>query len=159
MVIERIKKVFKQLLLKERSPKKLALALSVGIYIAFSPFPGFHTLMVFAFSWLMSLNVGIVLASSMIVNNPWTMVPVYGSGYVLGEWMCTKTLGVDMCMYNPSWITVFNGWVAKYTGMAGISLWSFIIGGNVLGIGLAVALYPLLHRVCVRLANEHHNAE
>lgn len=145
MIMTRLKNFFKQLLLKESSPHKLSLALCVGIYIAFSPFPGFHTILVFVLSWLLSLNFGIVLASSIAVNNPWTMVPVYGAGYVFGDWICVRTLGVDMCSYNPSWVASFNSLIAHYTGMPAVSLWSFIIGGNILGIGLALIFYPIFY--------------
>ena len=143
-MLAKIKDFFKNLALKERSSHKLSLSLCVGIYIAFSPFPGFHTMMVFMLSWLMSLNFGIVLASSIAVNNPWTMVPVYGAGHVFGRWLCVSALGVgDMSTYNPTWVSSFNDWIAQYIGMPAVSLWAFIIGGNILGIALALIFYPI----------------
>lgn len=154
MIMTRIKNFFKQLLLKESSPHKLSLALCVGIYVAFSPFPGFHTVEVIVFSWLLSLNFGIVLASSIAVNNPWTMVPVYGAGHVFGQWFCGKIMGVDMCVHNPTWVVSLNSTIAHYTGMSGISLWDFIIGGNLLGIGLALLMYPIFYYTFLLLLRE-----
>ncbi len=73
MVIK-LKAFLMDLALKDRSPAKLAAAFCMGVYIAFSPFPGFHTAMVFVLSWMCHLNVGVVFASSCVINNPWTMV-------------------------------------------------------------------------------------
>lgn len=142
------------LLLKEHSPKKLAMAFSLGVYIAFSPFPGFHTAMVFVLSWLCGLNVAAVLASSCLINNPWTMIPVYMADYVFGNWLCCTFLGTNMIGFNPAWMNGMAQWLCQTTGLAHISLASFLIGGNVLGIGLAFLLYPIMRYIFSTLAQE-----
>ena len=129
MVIRKRLNSFKEflmrLILKERSTKKLTLAFCLGVYIAFSPFPGFHTAMVLVFSWLFGLNMAIVFASSCLVNNPWTMVPVYVADYVFGNWLCCRFLGTNMLDFNPLWMHPITAWICQKTGIAHISLASF----------------------------------
>jgi uncharacterized protein (DUF2062 family) len=145
MVLTKIKAFLKKLTLKEQDPRKLALAFCVGVYIAFSPFPGFHTLMVLASSWFLALSFPVVLAVSCLINNPWTMVPVYASGHIVGDWLCLGLFNVESTTsWNPWWMHSINDWLTRYIDMPHISLWSFLIGGNLLGIGLAIMLYPLM---------------
>jgi len=155
MITQKIKNFFIGLLCKERSPKKLALSFCMGVYIAFSPFPGFHTLFVFIFSWLLLLNMPVVFAISCLINNPWTMMPVYIFDYVVGCWVCSSLFDSDMLMYNPSWMQWFNGHVTHYTSLSDISLWSFLIGGNILGIGSALFLYPVMLYIFNKLSTEN----
>ena len=82
-----IKKIFTRLLQYEQCVATFTLSCCMGIYIAFCPFVGFHTAMVFVFSWLFALNVSVVLAVSVLINNPWTMLPVYGFSYFCGDWI------------------------------------------------------------------------
>jgi len=150
----RLKKFLMGLVLNERSPQKLARAFCLGVYIAFSPFPGFHTAMVFALSWVFGLNVAVVLASSYLINNPWTMIPVYMADYIFGNWLCCTLLGTNMIDFNPVWMNSLAQWLCIKTGIAHVSLASFLIGGNLLGIGLAVLLYPIMRYTFPKLVHE-----
>lgn len=151
MVIQKIKKFFATLLLKEPSPRKLAMAFSMGVYIAISPFVGFHTLMSILASWLFSLNFFVVFTVNAIINNPWTMVPVYATDYVCGEYICTALWGNNLCTYNPSWMNWLNIKIAHYIGLSGISLPAFLIGGNVLAIGCGLLSYPIMRYIFSKL--------
>lgn len=147
IIKDHVKIFFRNLVMKERSPQAFAFAFSVGVYIGFSPFPGFHTAMVLAVSWLWGLSMPVVFAASCLINSPWTMVPVYAADYVVGDWVCSGLCGFDMLGTNPAWMSGFNTWLSYYTGFQGVSLYSFLIGGNLLGIGAALALYPIMRYV------------
>lgn len=156
-IIEAFKNFLKNLALKERCPKKLALSFCMGVYIAFSPFPGLHTAMVFAFSWLFRLNWAVVLSSSCLINSPWTMVPIYATDYMVGNWLCGQMFGCDMLTYNPSWMNWINQHVSHYAGMGNICLSSFLIGGNVLGVGFALLLYVPMKYLFGALVDQMYN--
>ncbi len=141
-----IKGIFTRLLSYERCLHRLTLSCCMGIYIAFCPFVGFHTALVFLFAWLFALNFAVMLSVSMLVNNPWTMVPVYGAGHMFGDWMLSLC-GLDHYEWNPSWITSLNEWAHQAIGLKGFSFWAFMIGGNILGIGLGVMCYPIIKRL------------
>lgn len=139
----RIKQFVYHLALKERSPHKLALSCCLGIYIAFSPYVGFHTILIFLLSWLFALNPVVTFTSSYIFNNPWTMVPLYLADYLFGKWFLCY-IGIDAMAINPSWMSWINEPLQHYTGISGISFWAFMVGGNLLGIIFSVILYPVL---------------
>lgn len=144
-----LKKLLVTLISYEQCAHRLALSACMGIYIAFSPFFGFHTAMVFMLSWLFALNCAIVLAVSMLVNNPWTMLPVYGSGYIFGDWV-VRLFGIDHS-HNPAWMQSCNTVILNYTGLSGISFWGFLIGGNILGVILGALAYPVVKKYALIL--------
>lgn len=142
-----LKKFIKKLIYQERSPEKLALSFSIGAYIAFSPFPGLHTVMVFLFTWIFGLNFGVTLASSCFINNPWTMLLVYSAGYGVGYWMLHRLFDFNMILLESEWMNCVNRFFENTVGIAKPCLWSFLLGGNILGIGLALILYPIMKKV------------
>src|SRR5580765_3668012 len=103
----------------ERCPRKLSFSVAVSVFIAFSPFVGLHTVMVFAFSWFFALNVGILLALSNSINNPWTMLPIYATDHVVGD-NVLSFLGIDGMKLNPTWIEALNHWLSQYIGISGV---------------------------------------
>lgn len=132
--ISKIKEILQKALLGGVSARNLALSASVGVYIAFSPFPGLHTLMMLAATWLFRLHFPTLFIFSSI-NNPWTMIPFFSLDYFFGHWLVHSCMG-----WEPSWVIS----LAKVFGEGSICLWSFLIGGNVLGIIAGVLSYPPL---------------
>lgn len=131
---QKAKRVFYRAMNSNCSPHKLALSFSIGLFIAFSPFPGGHTIMMLAAHWLFRLNFPILFFSTSI-NNPWTIVPFYAFDYSFGYWFVHSFLG-----WSPSWIISLE----KIFGSGKICLWSFFIGGNVLGIAAGLISYPIM---------------
>jgi len=154
MIIQRLHNFLRSLLTKERLPHKLALSVSLGIYIAFCPFIGLHTILTLLLSWLLRLNVVVVWIVSHIINNPWTMVPVYGVGYMFGDWLLTSVAGINSMALNPSWMEWVNGLLYTHIGVPHIAFWSLMLGGNIIGLVLGIPAYPLCKRIIIRLAKE-----
>ena len=146
MIKKRIIDLLYRLALKERSPRKLTLSCCLGTYIAFCPFAGFHTVLIFALSWLFRLNPAVTFTSSYAINNPITMVPLYVADYLFGKWILHNLFHLDPSAINPTWMQWINTQLAYYTGIPEISFWAFMIGGNLLGILLGGILYPVLLR-------------
>ncbi len=119
------------------TPTRLATACSLGIFVAFSPFPGFHSLMLIAIRWLFGLNLGVLFLFASI-NNPWTMVPFYLLDYIFGYWFLHDLLG---------WSGGIMISLEKFYGPGSICLWSFIVGGNILGIVAGLISYPIAKRI------------
>ena len=126
MFVQFLSNFFARLFMQEKSAYKLAASCALGAYIAFSPFVGLHTAMVFALSWLFTLNSTVTWAVSVAINNPWTMVPVYFSDYMVGDKL------------------------AQFFGFTLPASWAFLIGGNLLGLIIGVMLYPIVLRMCAR---------
>ncbi len=123
------------------SPHRLALSCSVGFYIAFSPFPGAHTIIMIFAKWLLNLHFPLLFLTTSF-NNPWTMIPFYSGGYLFGYWLIHVVLDL-----HPRWTVS----LAKILGSGRICLWSFLIGGNVLGLISACISYPLFKRVFTKM--------
>ena len=155
MIFKRIRMLNERLATQERSPKKLALTCCLGIYIGFSPLVGLHTAMTILFGWMFALNSAVIFAISVLVNNPWTMVPVYSIDHVFGKWLF-GLLSIDAMQWNPVWIESCNLFLKQHTGIAGLSLSAFLVGGNLLGIGISVMLNPLIkHAFTVKIQRAH----
>jgi uncharacterized protein (DUF2062 family) len=65
------------------SPRKLKFAFATGVFIAFCPLVGLHTILAVAVTWAFRFNPVAVMVGAFI-NNPWTFVPIYGGGLWLG---------------------------------------------------------------------------
>ena len=150
MIVDTIKKFLKKIARQEQCSRKFALSCSVGVYVAFCPFFGLHTLLVFALSWLFRLNVAVTMGVSMLINNPCTMVPVYGGGYLFGDWI-VNYFGLKESLFNPGFVHYLNGSFITFFGGTGFSFWAWIIGGNLIGMVSAFMVYPLMKRIFKRL--------
>lgn len=135
----------KKLLLGERTPKKLAIACALGIFIAFSPLIGLHWLLTIVLAWMFGVNVTVVYVAAHIVNNPLTMVPLYLGDYAVGLWVCDRLFQSDLASHNPSWMQWLNVKLSCM-GITNLSLWAFIIGGHIVAIVASVVAFPFLIR-------------
>jgi uncharacterized protein (DUF2062 family) len=150
----RAKALLKSFITKDAAPEKLALAMSVAMYIAWSPFLGLHTIMLIVSGWLFNLNIPFLLAAGYIINNPWTMVPIYMGGYLFGYWVLHGLLGVSIIGLNPVWMEWFNYKIMEYLHIQEISFWAFMIGGNFLGVIFSIITYPIALRSFKTMAKD-----
>lgn len=135
----------KKLLLGERTPYKLAIASTLGIFVAFSPLIGLHWLLTIMLAWIFRVNVAVVYIAAHIVNNPLTMVPLYLSDYAVGLWVCNRLFESNLMTHNPSWMQWLNVKLSCM-GIANLSLWAFIIGGHIVAIIASLVSFPFLIR-------------
>jgi uncharacterized protein (DUF2062 family) len=113
-----------------------------------SPLIGFHTAMVFLFGWLFTMSIPILFIVSVTIHNPWTMMPVYAVDHLFGIWLF-DLFNIDYFKWDPQWVLSCNVWLQQHTGISGLSLSAFLIGGNLLAIGISVMLYPIMKRFFV----------
>ncbi|HSB33902.1 MAG TPA: DUF2062 domain-containing protein [Nitrospirota bacterium] len=123
-------------------PHKLALAFALGVFVAFSPTLGLHVISCLALGWLFRLNKLVILTASFI-NNPWTMVPLYG----FCIWLGFKITGSDATVPQIAWkeITPANSYAVLKP-----FLWSYVAGTLVAGTVAAFVSYYLFYKVVVR---------
>lgn len=149
-----IKNFLKRLIYGERSPKKLALSFSIGIFIAFSPFIGFHNIMIFFFSWAFGLNTLTTFAIAHI-NNPITTIPCFSLCHMFGHWIVNDLLGVAVNFVNPYWVNYIIDKLNYYLGTPKICFWTFFIGANMLGLLLGLISYPIMKFIFKKIINEN----
>ncbi len=81
----------------DSSPHKRALSFAIGVFIAFNPTYGLHTVEVFIIAGLFRLNLPLLFIGAW-VNNPWTILPVSTFCYFVGRWVL-KPFGIA---YDPN---------------------------------------------------------
>lgn len=127
-----------RLLHLEESPHRTALAFAIGVFIAFSPTYGLHTLSALFCAWAFRLNV-VALMSGALVTNPWTIVPVLGATLWTGVQL-TGLPDVPSANWSDLSMMAFYEQIKPYAG-------PFFLGGIVLStIGAAVG-YPVAYLV------------
>jgi hypothetical protein len=133
---------FRALLRLDDPPHELALAFALGVFVAFSPTIGLHTLSCLALGWLFRLNKLVILTAAFI-NNPWTIVPLYG----FCIWFGVKLLGGGVAVPQIPWgeLNLTNSYLILKP-----YLWAFIAGTLVVGAVVAFLSYFLVHAVVVR---------
>jgi uncharacterized protein (DUF2062 family) len=152
MGFKKLRERFHSLLHLEDSAHSLALSFGVGVFIAFCPLVGFHTVLAFFFIWLFRLNM-VALFLGAFLNNPWTIFPIMGGSL----WLGTVFYPVGDSISSIHWSSITSwGFFDQFKPY----VIPFFIGSTVLGvvsglIGYVVALYLIeLYRDRIRLARE-----
>ncbi|HEY5626535.1 MAG TPA: DUF2062 domain-containing protein [Nitrospira sp.] len=126
--------LLKQVLHLQESTQRTALAFAIGTAIAFSPFYGFHTILVVFFAWVLRLNFIAVMAGNLI-NNPWTTVPILGATY----WTGAMVMGTAD---TPTFDWQDLSFSSIYTQVLPYAI-PFTIGGLILSAIAAALSYPI----------------
>jgi uncharacterized protein (DUF2062 family) len=140
---------FRRLLAIDDPPERTALAFSIGVFIAFSPFLGLHTIIATLLAFLFRFNK-LAIYTGTFVNNPFlTLVPIiiasYGVGaFILGRPLRIPDEGLEL-LKNPR---LFSG---DYYRMLFVQSWSnvvwpFSVGGMALSVVCSLLAYPLTLR-------------
>ncbi len=140
---------FRRLLAIDDPPERTALAFSIGVFIAFSPFLGLHTLMATALAFLFRFNK-IAIYTGTFVNNPFlTLVPIIIASYSVGAFILGRPLripdeGLEL-LKNPR---LFTG---EYYRMLFVQswnsvVWPFSVGAMALSVVCSLLAYPLTLR-------------
>ena len=136
---------FRRLLAIDDPPERTALAFSIGVFIAFSPFLGLHTIAATLVAFLFRFNK-IAIYAGTFLNNPFlTLVPIIVVSYGLGAFLLGRPLrlpaeGVEL-IKNPRLLS------GDYYNQIFIHSWyviaPFALGAIVLSVICSMLAYPL----------------
>src|ERR1700752_4805384 len=85
---------FRRLLAIDDPPERTALAFSIGVFIAFSPFLGLHTIMATIVAFAFRFNK-IAIYTGTFINNPFfTLVPIIIASYAVGAFVLGRPLSI-----------------------------------------------------------------
>ena len=104
------------LLPHDESPRRTALALAVGVFISFTPFWGFQTILALLLATVFRLNRAVTLTGTWI-NLPWFAPFIYAGAVKLGAWM-----------------------LPDLSGLAGLSAY-LLVGSTTMGLAAAVVTW------------------
>ena len=135
----------RRLLALDDPPERTALAFSVGVFIAFSPFLGLHTIAATVLAFLFRFNK-VAIYTGTFVNNPFlTLVPIILASYAVGAFLLGRPLalppgGLEL-LREPHLLTAAY-WHALFEQFWGVLL-PFTLGGMVLSVVCSLAAYPV----------------
>jgi uncharacterized protein (DUF2062 family) len=142
----RLARTVQILLHVEDTPHRIGLAFGVGVFIAFSPLLGIHTLMALGVAFAFRLSRAAILVGAYI-NNPWTLAPLYMAGTLLG----CALLGIPSeGLSQINW--QLHGWEFLNSLIVHLRpyLWPFVIGNTLLGTLGGLLGYFVLREILVR---------
>lgn len=136
---------FRRLLALDDPPERTALAFSVGVFIAFSPFLGLHTILATLMAFVFRFNK-IAIYTGAFINNPFlTLVPIIVASYAIGAFLLGRPLripesGVEL-LRHPHLLTA--GYYSEVFQNSWQIVWPFAIGGMVLSVVCSAIAYPV----------------
>lgn len=137
-----VKDRIRNILKLDDSPSQLAAAFALGVFIAFSPTIGLHTIMCLLLAWMFRLSKLVVFTAALI-NNPWTIVPMYGFCLWFGIRITGGSANVPAIAWNE--LTFSNAFQTLLP-----YLWPFVAGTVVVGVVAAAIAYAIIYRAIVR---------
>ncbi|MFQ5432377.1 MAG: DUF2062 domain-containing protein [Nitrospinota bacterium] len=144
----KLKGLVKTVLHMKGEPKKIALAFSIGIFVAFFPIYGTHTIMALGGAWLFGVSPAVTLAGTLI-NNPWTIAPLYGSSLYVGMAITGQTMEDLSINWSDQKIDTM-------LELAKTLLLPFSVGCILLGIISAAVSYIIALKVVVSYRKSRH---
>ena len=139
---------FRRLLAIDDPPERTALAFSIGVFIAFSPFLGLHTVMATAIAFFFRFNK-IAIYTGTFINNPiFTLVPIIIASYAVGAFILGRPLSIPdeglELLKNPR---IFSGEYYQQLFVQSWSIvWPFTVGAMALSVVCSLLAYPLTLR-------------
>jgi uncharacterized protein (DUF2062 family) len=139
---------FRRLLAIDDPPERTALAFSIGVFIAFSPFLGLHTIMATLIAFMFRFNK-IAIYTGTFINNPFlTLVPIIIASYAVGAFILGRPLSIPdeglELLKNPR---LLSGEYYRQLFVQSWSIvWPFSVGAMALSMVCSALAYPLTLR-------------
>jgi uncharacterized protein (DUF2062 family) len=136
---------FRRLLALDDPPERTALAFSIGVFVAFSPLLGLHTILATAIAFIFRFNK-LAIYSGTFINNPFlTLVPIIIASYAIGAFLLGRPLrispqGVEL-LKDPHLLTA--DYYRKVFRESWQIVWPFTIGATVLSVVCSLIAYPV----------------
>jgi len=136
---------FRRLLALDDPPERTALAFAIGVFIAFSPFLGLHTIMATLIAFLFRFNK-IAIYSGTFINNPFlTLVPIIIVSYAVGAFILGRPLrippaGIEL-LKHPHLLTA--DYYRHLFRESWDTVWPFTLGGMTLSVVCSLIAYPV----------------
>ena len=85
---------FRRLLAIDDPPERTALAFSIGVFIAFSPLLGLHTILATLIAFVFRFNKVAIYTGTFLNNPPLTLVPIIIASYAVGAFLMGRPLKI-----------------------------------------------------------------
>lgn len=136
---------FRRLLALDDPPERTALAFSIGVFVAFSPFLGLHTILATSIAFIFRFNK-LAIYSGTFINNPFlTLVPIIVASYAIGAFLLGRPIRISPegfeLLSNPHPLTA--DYYRKLFRESWLIVWPFTVGATVLSVVCSLIAYPV----------------
>lgn len=144
---------FRRLLAIDDPPERTALAFSIGVFIAFSPFLGLHTILATFIALVFRFNKVAIYSGTFLNNPPLTLAPIIVASYAVGAFFLGRPLkipaeGVEL-LKSPH---LFTGDYYRKVFLQSLDIVEpFALGGMILSVVCSLITYPLTLRALRRV--------
>ena len=144
---------FRRLLAIDDQPERTALAFSIGVFIAFTPFLGLHTILATLIAFIFRFNKVAIYTGTFLNNPPLTLVPIIIASYAVGALFLGRPLkippeGIEL-LKNPHLLT--KDYYRQIFVQSFYIVQPFALGGMVLAVVCSALAYPLTLRALRRV--------
>ena len=151
---------FRRLLAIDDPPERTALAFSIGVFIAFSPFLGLHTILATLIAFIFRFNKVAIYTGTFLNNPPLTLVPIIIASYAVGALLMGRPMripdeGVEL-LKSPHLLT--GDYYRRLFVQSLDILEPFALGGMILSIVCSLIAYPLTLRTLRRVRGRKDSA-
>ena len=136
---------FRRLLALDDPPERTALAFAIGVFIAFCPFLGLHTILATLVAFVFRFNK-IAIYSGTFINNPFlTLVPIIIASYAIGAVVLGRPVRIPdeglSLLTDPH---PFSGdYYRKLFRESWQIVWPFTVGATILSVVCSLIAYPV----------------
>jgi uncharacterized protein (DUF2062 family) len=139
---------FRRLLAIDDPPERTALAFSIGVFIAFSPFLGLHTIMATFIAFVFKFNKIAIYTGTFLNNPPLTLVPIIVASYAVGAFFLGQPVEIPAeglkLLKDPR---LFSGDYYRRLFVESLNILEpFALGGTILSVVCSLIAYPLTLR-------------
>ncbi|HEY6247870.1 MAG TPA: DUF2062 domain-containing protein [Pyrinomonadaceae bacterium] len=151
---------FRRLLAIDDPPERTALAFSIGVFIAFSPFLGLHTILATLIAFIFRFNKVAIYTGTFLNNPPLTLVPIIIASYAVGALLMGRPMripdeGVEL-LKSPHLLT--GDYYRRLFVQSLDILEPFALGGMILSVVCSLIAYPLTLRALRRVRGRKDSA-
>jgi len=143
---QRCKRALRHIVEQKDSPESIALGLAVGTFIALTPTMGFQVILAAITTTICRAN-RLAAIAAVYITNPFTMIPIYGSTYWLGARILNYRPDRELFERALNVEGLWNKLFAMIGGLGREIMLPLWVGGVVIGLVVAVPVYPLARRL------------
>ncbi|HEX8556993.1 MAG TPA: DUF2062 domain-containing protein [Pyrinomonadaceae bacterium] len=140
-----VRAALRRLLALDDPPERTALAFALGVFIAFSPFLGLHTIMATVLAFAFRFNK-VAVYTGTFINNPFlTLVPIILASYAVGAFLTGRPLSLPesgLALLSEPHLLTAGYWRALLAEFRSVLL-PFAVGGTLLSVVCSLAAYPV----------------
>lgn len=138
-----IRSMIRTLLGSSDNPATIALGFAVGIFVAFSPLLGLHTVLAISLAFLVRGNRLASLLASWVCN-PFSMLPILYLDFKVGEILLSTSIPFPRNLHTLQDIIHAGSQVA----------WPLLVGGHIIGLVLGLVSFPIIHYLVAYLRRD-----